>query len=134
VKAAREIYRTPRPGGVALVTSWHNSDWWLGVLQDVQRAVRPHATPWEGPFTEWLGTDKLKHVMLEGGFSEDKLEITSVTTIQGVKDRDVYLAAMRPAWAKRATEKWNGDDRFEFDEQLAISFRAISGITRKTSW
>jgi ubiquinone/menaquinone biosynthesis C-methylase UbiE len=70
VKAAREIYKTLRPGGVALVPSWHNSDWWLGILQDVQRAVRPHATPWEGPFTEWLGIDKLKHVNLKVVFRE----------------------------------------------------------------
>jgi hypothetical protein len=64
------------------------------MLQDVQRAVRPDTTPWEGLFIKWLGTDKLRHVVLE--FPEDKLEITSVTMILGVKDRDVYLAAMRP--------------------------------------
>lgn len=126
VKAASEIRRTLRPGGVALVTTWHDLDWWLGILQHVQSTVRSNTTAWAGPFAEWLGTEKLKHVMLEGGFSEQELEVISVTTVLSGKDRDVYIEAMRPTWVKRATEEWNEDDRLEFDTQLAIAFHALS--------
>ena len=124
VQAAKEIYRTLRPGGVAVVTSWYYVGW-LTIIQDVLRRLRPKEKVWDGPFPGWMRTSKLEEVMLAGGFQSGKLKITSVTTMLRGRDRDLQLDNMKPAWVKRATVGWSEDDRNEFDAQLTEAFDAL---------
>ncbi|SPO02016.1 uncharacterized protein DNG_04689 [Cephalotrichum gorgonifer] len=73
-KGAREIYRTLKPGGVAVVTAWQD----LGyprVIRAVQGDIRPGDTPFELPLPkQWFDPEHTRTVLTESGFGDVKLE------------------------------------------------------------
>lgn len=81
-EAAKEIYRTLKPGGISIVTSWAH----LGsvdVIRKSQAATKPDAPLYTLPIGDaWLSDDHVKKVLENGGFK-------SVET----HHKDVYMAA-----------------------------------------
>lgn len=119
-KAAKEVYRTLKPGGVAFVTSWMKLEW-LRILQEVQHSVRPELPPWEGPFGDWMNEGKLMDVMIEGGFKQENVKMSAVTTYLEGEEKE-YLQVMKPAWAGRITQKWGKEQKREFDKRISETF------------
>ena len=70
VEAAREIYRTLKPGGKAIVTCWKASALFQ-IIFDVQRIIQP-VSPLEGlpKLDAWCKEDTIKSVMQAGGFKD----------------------------------------------------------------
>ncbi|KAI1069398.1 hypothetical protein LB507_008634 [Fusarium sp. FIESC RH6] len=79
-KGAREIARTLRPDGVAVVTGWTMMGH-IKIIQEVQEQIRPGDTPFKPPMPEiWLDPEHTKAVLSDAG-----LDVQSTTTV------DVYL-------------------------------------------
>ena len=123
-KASREIYRTLNRGGTALVTSWLELEW-LSILQEVQKAVKPEESVWQGPFAGWMEKSRLRNVLLEGGFELDKVKVDTIKMLLGGQDRDEYLATMKPTWSNMITKDWNERDKRDFLTRIDAAFGAL---------
>lgn len=123
-RSIKEIFRTLKPGGTAVVTSWATLSW-LTMLQDVQRRVNPEAPTWEGPFAGWMGSERLRKTMVAGGFDDKNIEVKRIETVLNGDTRDAYLNAMRDAWTGRITENWNEQTRHHFQTALGVEYESI---------
>ncbi|TPX06808.1 uncharacterized protein E0L32_002304 [Thyridium curvatum] len=74
-KGAREIHRTLRDGGVALVTGWA-SHAHLDIVERVQKTLRPGVAPRSFPISEdWLRVETYKRTLEGAGFGN--VEVTT---------------------------------------------------------
>ncbi|KAF9700613.1 hypothetical protein EKO04_001884 [Ascochyta lentis] len=73
VDGAKEIYRTLKPGGVAVVNCWAHVTWLMPV-KTVHELVRP-GKPFPTPVVAWHDGQHIQQVMKEAGFKEDKIKI-----------------------------------------------------------
>lgn len=73
---AREIYRTLKPGGWAVVTSWSDLGYLKGVIQPAQKVARPDDKPFVLPVPPvWFTPSHVKKVLEDdGGFKNVELQ------------------------------------------------------------
>ncbi len=118
-KAAAEIKRTLKPGGVALVTSFRKQGIWE-VFQDAQKAIRPDVPAWQGPMPgEWSTEGKLRAVMESGGFEAAKVEIRRHSSgVVGEEWSKPASALLREAFTKSITNGWSEEEEGRFAEKL----------------
>lgn len=76
VKGAREIFRTLKAGGTAVVTTWKRVGW-LPLLHELQKAVRPPGVELfsMGGMAEWERKDKIVRVLVQGGFEVGNITV-----------------------------------------------------------
>lgn len=125
IRAISEIKRTLRPGGYALVTSFEKQGF-ISIFQNVQKAVRPDAPEWKGPMPqEWLTEQKLRDVMVGGGFSPAKLQIERHNVWMGGDDW------LKPAmeiglnlFITSITNGWSEEDKAKFEKRLRSELRS----------
>ncbi|KAI1360445.1 S-adenosyl-L-methionine-dependent methyltransferase [Xylaria arbuscula] len=134
--AVREIHRTLRPGGLALITCWRRFAPWL-IVKAAQAKTRPDSVPnMPTPNPQFFEEGVLQKTVEEGGFSKDGITVvdkvftvTDERKIAGLemlisgplmaKAREGYTEAEEAAWAGNvklavADEvKKNGGVRFE---------------------
>ena len=91
---ARQIYRTLRPGGTAVVNCWAHVTWLLPV-RAVHETIRP-GKPFPTPVVAWHDGQLIKRVMLEAGFKEEDMRIEKSDAWAVVK-----RAGLR-AWAEKS--------------------------------
>jgi len=73
-KGAREVYRTLKPGGVAIITLWKEFGF-KPLLWEVQRRISPANPLTELPLMEpWTDGSRLKKTMEEGGFTNIEMK------------------------------------------------------------
>jgi ubiquinone/menaquinone biosynthesis C-methylase UbiE len=95
-KGAREIYRTLKFAGTAVVTSVGKVGW-VEVVQAAQKTVRPDVSEengelWFGPLDKaWITKGKLVEVLVEGGFSAEKIEVREMREKQSMKVLEAFL-------------------------------------------
>lgn len=66
---AREIYRTLKPGGVAVVTSWAGLSYLDKVIRPAQKAVRPDAPTYKLPIPDtWFSVSHAQETFKKAGF------------------------------------------------------------------
>jgi ubiquinone/menaquinone biosynthesis C-methylase UbiE len=69
-KGAHEIYRTLKPGGTAVVTSWADMGH-VRVVQEAQKAYKPDAKLMRFPIPdEWFQASHLQKTMQDAGFAD----------------------------------------------------------------
>ncbi|KAJ4335731.1 hypothetical protein N0V95_008814 [Ascochyta clinopodiicola] len=73
VDGAREIYRTLKPGGVAVVNCWAYVTW-LAPVRNVHEFIRP-GKPFPTPVVAWHDGQHIQKVLKEAGFEEGKITI-----------------------------------------------------------
>jgi ubiquinone/menaquinone biosynthesis C-methylase UbiE len=95
---ARELYRTLKPGGVAVVTSW-SSIGYLEAIQATQEDARPHDEPFKLPVSEeWLKPSHVERVMKEnGGFPHVEMLTRKAHFGAATKDElvDIMIAFLK---------------------------------------
>ncbi|KAK5996889.1 hypothetical protein PT974_02236 [Cladobotryum mycophilum] len=71
-QGVKEIYRTLKPGGVAVITCWSFMGYIDGVIRPSQAAARPSDPPYQIPLpTNWFQPEYVEKVLTEdGGFSD----------------------------------------------------------------
>lgn len=78
VKGAKEIYRTLKAGGKAIITAWHYVGW-APVMQEIQKQVAPNDPPFSIPMLErWSREETMKETLLMGGFQDVSMTLREV--------------------------------------------------------
>jgi ubiquinone/menaquinone biosynthesis C-methylase UbiE len=135
-KAASEIYRTLKPGGVAAVTTWRHTGS-VGLFNRVQKYVRPNK-PIVAPMSkDWSEDWKIAEVMEEGGFSKDKIKVVQRDSVWQPSSVDEmveklshpYWGAFQQGWSEDEKAKWPGAVR----ECLSEEERS-TGSLRMDAW
>lgn len=109
--AAKEIYRTLKPGGTAVVNCWQSMAW-LQPIMEVHIATRPNR-PWPLPVISWSDGTQLRKIMEEAGFKSENIKATTSDAYAITTDLHdwaettwAYLGGM-PGWAESDEEKWD---------------------------
>ena len=122
-KGADEIYRTIKPGGTAIVTSWKVLGY-LPVIQEAQKVVTPDAPLFRIPIPEhWFQASHLGETLRGAGFSDVDVHEKDVYYAFKTKDElcDMLLK-MLGSIAPDLTEQHNAEfkKRFEIAAEKVI--------------
>jgi SAM-dependent methyltransferase len=114
VAAAKEIYRTLKPGGTAVTA------FWLQVpqgecAQDTRRAIwGPDAKLALEPKPQHKNRDYIRSLLVEGGFKFEDVQLYEKSAFQQVNDLDEFATAIWSAlgqpeggWSTEDEEKWD---------------------------
>lgn len=93
---AKEIYRTLRPGGTAVVNCWAHVTW-LFPIKTVHEAIRP-GKPFPTPVIAWHDGQHIQKVMRDAGFKEEDIKIERSDAWAVVK-RDGLREWAEKSWA-----------------------------------
>ncbi|KAJ4139697.1 hypothetical protein NW768_001039 [Fusarium equiseti] len=110
-KGAREIARTLRPDGVAVVTGWTVMGH-INIIQEVQAQIRPEDTPFRPPVPDmWLDPEHTKAVLSGAGLDVHTATAIDVhlgdETAEGVADLLIhgFGAKVFGSWSDGEQEK-----------------------------
>ena len=92
---AKEIYRTLRPGGTAVVNCWAHVTWLLPV-RAVHGSIRP-GKPFPTPVVAWHDGQHIQNVMRDAGFREESMR---------VERSDAWAVVKREGLRKWAEKSW----------------------------
>ncbi|KAM5341737.1 hypothetical protein ACJ41O_014768 [Fusarium nematophilum] len=115
VAGAKEIYRTLRPGGVAVVTSW-SALGYLDVIHPAQKATRPDDHPFKLPVPEvWFQPSHVESCLKEGGFT--KVKVSGSAVHYGASSTNdlsnLLLDSFKMLW-----KDWPEDDQKKFHQAI----------------
>ena len=131
-RGADQIYRTLKPGGIAMVTTWKERRMMDTILKaqkaiahtstDAQKADGPGLkmldTPWAEP---WSKENKLRDVLTGAGFAPENVKIVEQRT-DAVNEAFLRDPGMIARAYPAAVEGWNENDRARLgDEVLRIA-------------
>lgn len=109
VKGVREIYRTLKVGGTAVVTCW-KSIGFLPIFYEVQKIVKPAVPIHSMPVLEkWMKREILEGTMKLGGFSEVRLEKKEVL-LTGESEREL-VAGLADNMKGIIGDQWSEDEK-----------------------
>jgi ubiquinone/menaquinone biosynthesis C-methylase UbiE len=125
-RAAREMVRILKSGGVAIVSTWKESG--VGaVLQRVVDAIHPVAGGGKIlPIPEeWYTKEKVREVMIAGGFGESKVTVTEENTrwqngtVQELVDAlsGPFWSALWQDWTEEEKGRWKGEVLAQLSEE-----------------
>lgn len=92
---AKEIYRTLKPGGTAVVNCWAYVTWLMPV-KTVHETIRP-GKPFPTPVVAWHDGQQIQKVMREAGFKEENMRI---------ERSDAWAVVKRGALREWAEKSW----------------------------
>jgi ubiquinone/menaquinone biosynthesis C-methylase UbiE len=111
VKGAAEIYRTLKPGGTAVVTTW-TALGHVRVVQEAQKAYKPDAQLFRFPLSDdWLHASHLERTLRDGGFQDVEVhEKTVWYATKTLNEMNELLFAMFKnfpvGWSEEETAKF----------------------------
>jgi ubiquinone/menaquinone biosynthesis C-methylase UbiE len=124
LKAAKQIYRTLRPGGSAAITTWKHLGYMV-IFHDAQRKVKPDSTFLPGPRgipEEWMGETKLRSTLEAAGFRAKNIEITTETAVMASDVWGKGLELMKNVLVDDVVQGWTDKEKEEYrvalEEQL----------------
>ncbi|KAF5004142.1 hypothetical protein FDECE_9356 [Fusarium decemcellulare] len=121
---ARHIYRTLKPGGIAVVTSWFTLGYLENVIHPAQAIVRPDEPLYKLPIPEsWFDSGHVEECLRDGGFQQ--VSISSRTVHYGSasvpKLVDLLSNSFKMLW-----EKWPEEDQKKFRDAARERIEAVS--------
>lgn len=116
-KGADHIYRTLKPGGVAMVTSWKERRI-METTNEARKTIRPDLKILDSPWAElWSKEETLRNVLVKAGFKAENVKISERRT-----DAVVEPFLMDPGLIARAypaaTEGWTEDERARLGTEM----------------
>ena len=97
-EGAKEIYRTLKRGGRAVITSWKLQGW-ADLLLEIMDVMFPEKEKFAWPLMEeWREKNTLVKCMADGGFDKDKIQVEEVETAMWFREKE--FAQWRKAMAE----------------------------------
>jgi ubiquinone/menaquinone biosynthesis C-methylase UbiE len=113
-KGAVEIYRTLKPGGVAVITTIKQVGW-VQIFQAAQKKVKPEAPLWKSPLKEeWSTEEKLRSVTQAGGFKPENIDIKATESSVLSSMMGDFFASMKDGVTKMTTKDWSEVEKERF--------------------
>lgn len=110
-KGAAEVWRTLRPGGVAVVTNWEELGY-LPILRRLQREIHPEDEPFDVPIgRDWFRPAHTEEVLRSGGFQDVGLQAMTVHWGAGSVEEvasslvQMFGPAVFKGWSEEEKEK-----------------------------
>jgi ubiquinone/menaquinone biosynthesis C-methylase UbiE len=125
VKGASEIYRTLKPGGTAVVTTWAEGIGHVRVVQEAQKSYKADAPMFRFPIAdEWFQASHLEKVMRDGGFQDVQIHERKVW--YAMKNTDEITEVLFEMF-KNFPVGWTDEENAEFKSFLeaAIKDKAV---------
>ncbi|PVI01421.1 hypothetical protein DM02DRAFT_613591 [Periconia macrospinosa] len=121
----KEIHRTLKPGGVAIVNCWESVTWQPAIF-----AVHAHFRskhPFPAPTTNWKDGKQIRKVMIDAGFAEEKMKVeTSEAWAKVGGGEDGFRAWVEKTWAYLAgIAGWFPDDERDWDEEVDMLAKVL---------
>ncbi|KAM5342915.1 hypothetical protein ACJ41O_013881 [Fusarium nematophilum] len=124
VAGAKEIYRTLKPGSVAIVTSWSTLGYLENVIHPAQSATRPDDPPYKLPIPElWLGPSYVEQCLKEGGF--EQISISTSNVHYGAASADDLLNLLLNSF-KMIWKDWPEEDQRKFRDAARERVNTVS--------
>ncbi|KAF9736702.1 hypothetical protein PMIN06_002735 [Paraphaeosphaeria minitans] len=112
----KEVYRTLKPGGTALINCWQSITWMLPIML-VHKQFRGDV-PFPAPPVNWTDGQQLKSVILDAGFQAEKLKLES-QEVQSVVPEGEFRDWVEKTWAYLAgIGGWHEVDAEKWDEEI----------------
>jgi ubiquinone/menaquinone biosynthesis C-methylase UbiE len=113
---ASEIYRTLKPGGIAIVTSWTKELGHVRAVQEAQKSYKPDAPLFDFPIPEqWYQASHLEKTLREAGFAE--VEVKEKTVWYATKNREEMNALLFGMFMNFPVG-WSEEENVEFKKHL----------------
>lgn len=129
---AKEIYRTLKPGGVAVVTSWAYFGYIEEIIRPAQALIRPNDPPYQIPLNPaWTSPQHVEDTMKGGGFEQVKiLEVTvhygaaTITDLHGLLG-DSFKGVVKE-WSEEEQRAWK-EVMLQHMEKTAVEYTMNDG-------
>ncbi|KAK4141382.1 S-adenosyl-L-methionine-dependent methyltransferase [Dichotomopilus funicola] len=116
--ATREIHRTLKPGGFAIVNCWKTITWMLPIML-VHRAFRGEAVPFPAPPINWTDGTQLRKILVEAGFEEGKIRLESQEVSSVLEEGEEFRGWVEKTWAYLAgIGGWHAVDGEKWEEEV----------------
>jgi SAM-dependent methyltransferase len=117
-KGASEMFRVLKPDGVAIVTTWKLSRP-TTLMEEAVQVIRPGSTQRVIPLDPvWNTSEKLKEVMVAGGFAADKMKIFQASTIWGNETAGGLVDALSGPFWHGIMKDWSDEEKGKWKETL----------------
>jgi ubiquinone/menaquinone biosynthesis C-methylase UbiE len=114
-KGAGHIYRTLKPGGIAIVTSWKSAGY-LPVIHEAQRAVRPDDPLFKWPIPDvWFQGTHLQQTLEGAGFKD--VQMSEKTVHYAAAKVEVVCEYLMGMW-KNWGPNWSEEETEAFGKKL----------------
>jgi len=118
-KGAREIRRTLKDGGVALVTVWSSMDN-LAIIHGAQKAIRPDLPVFNPASPDWFHDWKVRSVMEEAGFS--KVEVKEVKNYWEIESEQRFSELFDDPFWNIVKKDWTDEDKAKWHQECLNQF------------
>ncbi|CAI6340920.1 unnamed protein product [Periconia digitata] len=125
---AKEIQRTLKPGGFAVVNCWQSVAWQPAVF-----AVHAHFRskhPFPAPTTNWIDGKHIRKVMLDAGFAEEKMKVEASEAWIKVGGGDAgFRVWVEKTWAYLAgIAGWFEDDEKDWEDEVNMMVKVLKSL------
>ncbi|TEY85741.1 hypothetical protein BOTCAL_0013g00490 [Botryotinia calthae] len=122
--AAQQVYRTLKPGGTAIVSTWAT----MAHGEPIERAHLETRGPDVGFLmampTHWYGKDALRNFYIVGGFKEENISITTCDVCIEAMDLRHLMSATWSFLGARS-DGWDPEDEENWDKAVDILIKDI---------
>ncbi|KAF4337121.1 s-adenosyl-l-methionine-dependent methyltransferase [Fusarium beomiforme] len=124
--ATKEIYRTLKPGGIAIINSWAHTPT-IPAIHAAAKKTRPAGTPLprEG-LDKWGDEDFLQSVIIKGGFSPDKITIVQKDVHVTIGDLKRFATMIWSFIGGTSKAGWLESDEENWDTAVATVMEALT--------
>jgi ubiquinone/menaquinone biosynthesis C-methylase UbiE len=133
-KAASEIFRTLKPGGTAIVTTWKDMAY-LDLLHRTQKRIRPDHPELILYDNEWDESNKLLNTLVNAGFDVEKIRIQAKEDNSWPVEKAMRLAISDVTeWARKELSEEENERWGDVLKECLTSSEKQTGTIRVVAW
>jgi ubiquinone/menaquinone biosynthesis C-methylase UbiE len=121
VKGASEIYRTLKPSGTAILTTWKTPRT-HAIMNDARRAIRPGLPAFASALLEWTKPEKLVDVLAAGGFERESIQQTEAEAVAKFKDVDQMVDVFSGPFWDSAKQELTEEEKGRWNDEILKAF------------